>query len=62
MRLQALVSEYGWSLWGYIQAGSSPLDFDFRGWGDERFEKAEATFRGPGLATLLEEVAVGGGA
>ncbi len=60
VRLQALVSEYGWSLWGYIQAGSSPLDFDFRGWGDERYEKAEATFRGPHLATLLEEVANGG--
>ncbi len=36
-----------------------PLDFDFDAWGRERFEKAEATFRGPHLARLLEETAHG---
>ncbi len=60
VRLQALCSEYGWSLWGFIQAATSPLDFDFHGWGMERFEKAEATFRGTELSRLLEEVALGG--
>ncbi|MDQ4053766.1 MAG: phosphotransferase [Actinomycetota bacterium] len=55
VRLGALCSEYGWSLWGFIQAASSPLDFDFHGWGMERYEKAVATFRGPALTTLLEE-------
>ena len=61
VRLQMLVSEYGWSLWGFIQAAASPIDYDFRGWGLERYEKAVATFRGPHLARLLEEVAAGGG-
>lgn len=60
VRLQALCSEYGWSLWGFIQSAASPLDFDFHGWGAERFEKAEATFRGPELSKLLEQVATGG--
>ena len=32
-RLQALVSAYGWSLWGAIQAAASELDFDFDAWG-----------------------------
>jgi thiamine kinase-like enzyme len=59
VRLQALCSEYGWSLWGFIQAATSPMDFDFHGWGLERFDKAEATFRGPELARLLDEVANG---
>ena len=60
VRLQALCSQYGWSLWGFIQAAASPIDYDFHGWGMERFEKAEATFRGPGpAARLLEEVAGG---
>lgn len=59
VRLQRLASEYGWSLWGYIQAGGSSLDFDFTAWGDERFEKAVATFRGPHLDRLLEDVARG---
>ena len=59
VRLQALCSQYGWSLWGFIQAATSPIDYDFHGWGMERFEKAEATFRGPELARLLEDVARG---
>ena len=60
VRLQALCSEYGWSLWGFIQAATSPIDFDFRGWGMERFDKAEATFRGADLDRLLAEAATGG--
>jgi thiamine kinase-like enzyme len=59
VRLGSLCSEYGWSLWGFIQAATSPMDFDFHGWGLERFEKAEATFRGPDLARLLAEAAGG---
>jgi hypothetical protein len=59
VRLQMLASEYGWSLWGFIQAAASPIDFDFRGWGCERYEKAAATFRGPHLRRLLEEVTGG---
>ena len=47
------------NLWGYIQAGAATLDFDFTGWGDERYEKAAATFRGPVFARLLEDVGHG---
>jgi thiamine kinase-like enzyme len=57
VRLQALCSQYGWSLWGFIQAATSPMDFDFHGWGMHRFEKAEATFRGLDLEGLLSDVA-----
>jgi thiamine kinase-like enzyme len=60
VRLQALCSQYGWSLWGFIQDATSPLDFDFHSWGMERYEKAAATFRGGGLRRLLEQVASGG--
>nr|WP_151084927.1 choline/ethanolamine kinase family protein [Nocardioides cynanchi] len=60
VRLQALCSEYGWSLWGFIQAGSSALDFDFHGWGMHRFEKAARTFTSPELPRLLEQVSAGG--
>ena len=59
VRLQMLCSQYGWSLWGFIQAAASPIDYDFRAWGDERYEKAAATFRGPDLDRLLREVATG---
>jgi thiamine kinase-like enzyme len=56
VRLQALVSAYGWSLWGAIQACASHLDFDFTSWGQERFEKAARGFTSVGFSTLLEEV------
>jgi thiamine kinase-like enzyme len=59
VRLQALCSSYGWSLWGFIQAAASPMDFDFWGWGLERFEKARAGFADPAFPRLLEEVAGG---
>jgi thiamine kinase-like enzyme len=59
VRVQMLCSEYGWSLWGFIQAAASPIDYDFHGWGMVRYEKAVATFRGPDLAGLLEDVARG---
>ncbi|MGH3445298.1 MAG: choline/ethanolamine kinase family protein [Nocardioidaceae bacterium] len=55
-RLQALVSQYGWSLWGAIQAATSPLDFDFDAWGRERFEKAASGFTSTGFSRLIEEV------
>jgi thiamine kinase-like enzyme len=56
VRLQSLVSQYGWSLWGAIQAGASSLDFDFSAWGQERFDKADRTFRSPVFGQLLEDV------
>ena len=60
VRAQALCSQYGWALWGFIQEAASPIDFDFHSWGMERYEKAAATFRGGGLTRLLEQVASGG--
>jgi hypothetical protein len=56
VQLQALVSAYGWSLWGAIQAAASALDFDFDSWGRERFEKAARGLTSDRLPTLLAEV------
>lgn len=55
VRLQSLASQYGWSLWGAIQSAASSIEFDFFGWGQERFEKAAATFSGTSFGRLLEE-------
>jgi thiamine kinase-like enzyme len=60
VRVQALCSAYGWSLWGFIQAAASPLDFDFWSWGLERFEKAAPAFTADDFPRLLKEVASGG--
>jgi thiamine kinase-like enzyme len=56
VRVQALCSQYGWALWGFIQEAASPIDFDFHTWGMERYEKAAATFSGGALPRLLEQV------
>ncbi len=55
-RLWGLVSQYGWTLWASIQDGTSSIDFDFWSWGLEKYERAEATFRGPILERLLADV------
>jgi len=57
-RLLGLVGMYGWTLWGAIQNGASPIDFDFWGWGMERFEGAAAGFTSGDFLSLLEEVQV----
>lgn len=54
--LGGLVGMYGWTLWGAIQNGASPLDFDFWGWAMERFEGAARGFTAKDFTTLLEDV------
>jgi thiamine kinase-like enzyme len=55
-QLQGLMSRYGWTLWASIQDSSSPLDFDFWGWGMEKYDNAVRMFRSSELDHLLEEV------
>jgi thiamine kinase-like enzyme len=55
-RLWGLMSKYGWTLWGSIQAGISDLDFDFWGWAMEKYERAVEELDGPHFEQLLEDV------
>ena len=55
-RLHGLMSKYGWMLWASIQDGVSTIDFDFWGWGVEKFERAVEEFDGPDFAQLCEDV------
>jgi thiamine kinase-like enzyme len=55
-KLFGLVSMYGWTLWGAIQNGASPIDYDFWGWAMERFEGAAAGFTAAGFRRTLEDV------
>jgi thiamine kinase-like enzyme len=55
-QLQSTVARYGWTMWGCIQNGSSPLDVDFWEWAMERYEPAVAALRGPHLSRLLDDL------
>jgi len=55
-RLWGLMSKYGWTLWGSIQAGISGLDFDFWGWAMEKYERAVEELDGPEFQRLLLDV------
>jgi thiamine kinase-like enzyme len=55
-RLLGLVGMYGWTLWGAIQNGASPIEYDFWSWAMERFEGAAAGFTAASFPRLLEEV------
>jgi thiamine kinase-like enzyme len=54
-RLWGLMSKYGWTLWGSIQAGISDLDFDFWGWAMEKYERAVEELDGPQFELLLAD-------
>jgi len=55
-RLWGLMSKYGWTLWGSIQAGISDLDFDFWGWAMEKYERAVEELDGLQFEQLLADV------
>lgn len=40
MHLQMVMSDVGWTLWAAIQAAISSIDYDFRGWAEERWKRA----------------------
>ena len=54
--LGGLVGMYGWTLWGAIQNGASPIDYDFWSWAMERFEAAARGFTARDFGQLLEDV------
>ncbi len=56
-RLWGLMSKYGWTLWGSIQASVSAIDFDFWDWAMEKYDRAVAEFDGPAFVQLLEQAA-----
>ena len=55
-RLWGLMSKYGWTLWGSIQAGISDLDFDFWGWAMEKYKRAVEELDSPQFEQLLADV------
>jgi len=55
-RLQAVMSQYGWTLWASIQDAISEIEFEFWPWGMEKFERAAQTLRGPHFDRLIEDV------
>ena len=60
VRLQALCSEYGWSLWGFIQAGSSDARLRLPRLGDAPLREGRAHVHLARLPRLLDEVVSGG--
>lgn len=50
-----IIGKYGWTLWGAIQAATSPLDFDFWSWAMERYEGAAAGLTSRRFSRLLAD-------
>src|SRR3990170_4709813 len=55
MRLFALMSDVGWTLWGAIQVRVSTLDYDFWGYDMGRWNRALGILNGPQLDEWLEQ-------
>jgi thiamine kinase-like enzyme len=59
MRLQMILSDVGWTLWAAIQARISTIDYDFTGWAEERWARAESALDGSDLESWLDAVEAG---
>lgn len=59
-RLQMIMSDVGWTLWAAIQARISPIDYDFWGWAEARWARAQAMIDGPDFEAWLTSVSDGG--
>jgi thiamine kinase-like enzyme len=55
MDLQAIMADVGWTLWAAIQAEISSIEFDFWGWAEERWGRAEEAFGGESFGRLLAD-------
>ncbi len=57
MQLYALLSDAAWSLWSVIQERLSDLDFDFTGYGAERWNRARARLDSDDLPIWMRQAA-----
>jgi thiamine kinase-like enzyme len=57
MRLNALMSDVGWTLWAAIQERISDIDYDFWGWATMRWERAAAIMDDPAFSGWVRAVA-----
>jgi thiamine kinase-like enzyme len=57
MELFALMADVGWTLWAAIQARISSIDYDFWGWAEERWARAEQTMDASSFSRLLDTAA-----
>ncbi len=55
MRLYALMSDIGWTLWGSIQAKVSKLNYDFWGYATGRWERSEGILASTDFQRWLED-------
>jgi thiamine kinase-like enzyme len=55
-QLLGIIGKYGWTLWGAIQAATSPIAFDFWSWAMYRYEGAAAGLTSHGFGRLLDDV------
>jgi thiamine kinase-like enzyme len=56
MRLQMIMSDVGWTLWAAIQAAISTIEYDFFGWAEERWARAQTALDGPDFEDWLTAI------
>ena len=56
MKLNMVLSDVGWTLWGTIQASVSKIDFDYGAYAAERWTRTKAKLDSPEFDALLAAV------
>jgi thiamine kinase-like enzyme len=52
----SMIARYGWVLWASIQEAVSPIDFDFRKWGMEKWKSVLPELQSSRYHTVLENL------
>jgi thiamine kinase-like enzyme len=55
LRLMRFMSDFREAMWGVLQSALSDIDFDFRGYGAEHFERMRDTASDPEFETWMED-------
>lgn len=49
----SLIARYGWVLWASIQEGISKIEFDFRGWGRQKWNSVQHELNTPNIESII---------
>lgn len=56
LKLMRIMSDFRESMWGMVQTGISELDFDFRKYADDHFDRLTRSMNDPRVAQWIEDV------
>ena len=52
----SIIARFGWTLWASIQEATSPISFDYRGWGMKKYNSVVPELNSPRFREILDQL------